>query len=133
VVYIGIGGIFGVLIGILLITAGIAVWASPAHRVFYGVAGVVMGIASFPTSNLGGFFLCMLLAIIGGSIAFAWAPAAVVAPVLDEPAPDEPTAAKPAPSAPGEQPEAPTAPDLPAAGEPPADELADGDAPAAQP
>jgi hypothetical protein len=76
VVYIGIGGVFGVLIGILLITAGIAVWASPVHRVFYGVAGVVLGVASFPASNLGGFFVCMLLAIVGGSIAFAWTPAA---------------------------------------------------------
>jgi hypothetical protein len=72
VVYIGIGGVFGVLIGILLITAGIAVWVNPEHRVFYGVAGVVLGIVSFPTSNLGGFFVCMLLAIVGGSIAFAW-------------------------------------------------------------
>ena len=74
VVYIGIGGVFGVLIGILLITAGIAVWVSPAHRVFHGVAGVVLGIVSFPASNLGGFFVCMLLAIVGGSIAFAWTP-----------------------------------------------------------
>ena len=79
VVYIGIGGVFGVLIGILLITAGIAVWVNPAHRVFYGVAGVVLGIVSFPASNLGGFFLCMLLAIVGGSIAFAWTPASPAA------------------------------------------------------
>ena len=80
VVYIGIGGVFGVLIGILLITSGIAVWANPEHRVFYGVAGVILGVASFPTSNLGGFFLCMLLAIVGGSIAFAWAPAGAGSP-----------------------------------------------------
>jgi len=76
VVYIGIGGVFGVLIGVLLVTAGIATWSNPEHRAFYGIAGVILGIASFPTSNLGGFFLCMLLAIIGGSLAFAWAPAA---------------------------------------------------------
>jgi Family of unknown function (DUF6114) len=88
VVYIGIGGVFGVLIGILLITAGIAVWASPVHRVFYGVAGVVLGIASFPASNLGGFFVCMLLAIVGGSIAFAWTPATAAAPAAAE-APDD--------------------------------------------
>lgn len=74
VIYIGIGGVFGVLIGLLLITAGIAAWANPAHRVFYGIAGIVLGIVSFPASNLGGFFLGMLLAIIGGSIGFAWTP-----------------------------------------------------------
>jgi len=74
VIYIGIGGVFGVLIGLLLIAAGIMLWVNPEHRVFYGIAGVVLGIVSFPTSNLGGFFIGMLLAVIGGSLAFAWAP-----------------------------------------------------------
>lgn len=89
VIYIGIGGVFGVLIGILLMAAGIALWANPAHRMFYGIAGIVLGIASFPASNLGGFFLGMLLAIIGGSIGFAWTPAE--APPLSA-APDGATA-----------------------------------------
>jgi len=74
-IYIGIGGVFGVLIGVMLIAAGIMLWVNPAHRVFYGIAGIVLGIASFPASNLGGFFLAMLLAIIGGALGFAWAPA----------------------------------------------------------
>jgi hypothetical protein len=76
VIYIGIGGVFGVLIGALLITCGVLLTLNPAHRQFYGIAGVVLGILSFPASNLGGFFLGMLLAIIGGSLAFAWAPLA---------------------------------------------------------
>jgi Family of unknown function (DUF6114) len=75
VIYIGIGGVFGVLIGILLIAAGIVLWVNPAHRVFYGIAGIALGIVSFPASNLGGFVLGMLLAIIGGALAFAWVPA----------------------------------------------------------
>lgn len=83
VIYIGIGGVFGVLIGLLMVAAGIAVWVNPEHRVFYGIAGVVLGIVSFPTSNLGGFFIGMLLAIVGGSLAFAWAPADPV-PAADE-------------------------------------------------
>src|SRR5215472_4758573 len=74
VIYIGIGGVFGFLIGALLITAAIAAWVNPAHRAFYGIAGVILGIASFPASNLGGFFLGMLLAVIGGALAFAWTP-----------------------------------------------------------
>jgi len=74
VIYIGIGGVFGVLIGLLLIAAGIMLWVQPVHRVFYGIASIVLGIVSFPASNLGGFFIGMLLAIIGGSIGFAWAP-----------------------------------------------------------
>jgi hypothetical protein len=75
VIYIGIGGVFGVLIGILLIAAGLVLWVNPTHRVFYGIAGIVLGIISFPASNLGGFVLGMLLAIIGGALAFAWVPA----------------------------------------------------------
>jgi Family of unknown function (DUF6114) len=74
VIYIGIGGVFGVLIGLLLIAAGIMLWGDPAHRVFYGIVGIVLGIVSFPASNLGGFFLGMLLAIVGGSLGFAWTP-----------------------------------------------------------
>lgn len=74
VIYIGIGGVFGVLIGVLMITAGIVLWANPAHRVFYSIAGVVLGLISFPASNLGGFFIGMLLAMIGGALGFAWTP-----------------------------------------------------------
>jgi len=74
VIYIGIGGVFGVLIGALMITCGVLICVNPAHRVFYGIAGVLLGILSFPASNLGGFFIGMLLAIAGGGIAFAWTP-----------------------------------------------------------
>ncbi len=75
VIYIGIGGVFGVLIGALLIVAGLATWFNAMHKTFYSIAGVVLGLASFPASNLGGLFIGMLLAIIGGAVAFAWTPA----------------------------------------------------------
>ncbi len=74
VIYIGIGGVFGVLIGALLIVAGLVTWFNPVHKTFYSIAGIVLGIVSFPASNLGGLFLGMLLAIIGGAVAFAWTP-----------------------------------------------------------
>jgi hypothetical protein len=91
VIYIGIGGVFGVLIGLLLIAAGITLWVNPVHRVFYGIASIVLGIVSFPASNLGGFFIGMLLAIVGGSIGFAWTPvepepAATASPANNRPA-----------------------------------------------
>jgi hypothetical protein len=98
VIYIGIGGVFGVLIGALMITCGVLICVNPPHRVFYGIAGVLLGILSFPASNLGGFFIGMLLAIAGGGIAFAWTP---LAPEPDAPVvigkpgeswePDDPT------------------------------------------
>ena len=74
VIYIGIGGVFGVLIGALLILSGLMTWFNATHKTFYSIAGIVLGIVSFPASNLGGLFLGMLLAIIGGAIAFAWTP-----------------------------------------------------------
>jgi Family of unknown function (DUF6114) len=74
VIYIGIAGVFGVLIGALLIVAGLATWFNQMHKTFYSIAGIVLGILSFPASNLGGLFLGMLLAIIGGAVAFAWTP-----------------------------------------------------------
>jgi hypothetical protein len=74
VIYIGIGGVSGVVIGALLIAAGTALLVDPVHRSFYGIAGILLGIGSFPASNLGGFFLGMLLAIIGGALGFAWSP-----------------------------------------------------------
>ena len=98
VIYIGIGGVFGVLIGAMMIACGVLICANPPHRTFYGITGVVLGILSFPASNLGGFFIGMLFAIAGGGIAFAWTP---LAPEPDAPVvigkpgeswdPDDPT------------------------------------------
>ncbi len=88
VVYIGIGGVFGLLIGALLIACGLLLWFSPAHHTFYAIAGVLLAVLSFITSNLGGFFLGMLLGITGGSLAFGWTPAASAEP-MREPRHDE--------------------------------------------
>ena len=74
VVYIGIGGVFGVLLGALLIACGLLLWLNPAHRTFYAIAGVLLAVLSFIASNFGGFFIGMLLGIIGGSMGFGWTP-----------------------------------------------------------
>jgi Family of unknown function (DUF6114) len=74
VVYIGIGGVFGVLLGVLLIACGLLLWLNPPHRTFYAIAGVLLAVLSFIASNFGGFFIGMLLGIIGGSMGFAWTP-----------------------------------------------------------
>ena len=47
VIYIGIGGVFGVLIGGLLVACGLLIWFHPVQRVFYSVAGVLLAVASF--------------------------------------------------------------------------------------
>ena len=88
VVYIGIGGVFGVLLGVLLIACGLLLWLNPAHRTFYAIAGVLHAVLSFIASNLGGFFIGMLLGIVGGSMGFGWTPAA------DQPPPSRPRLAR---------------------------------------
>jgi hypothetical protein len=84
VIYIGIGGVAGVIIGALLMACGVLVWFQPAHRVFYSIAGVLLAVTSFIATNLGGFFVGMLLGVVGGSVSFAWTP------ISGEPERDQP-------------------------------------------
>ena len=74
VIYVGIGGVFGVLIGGLLVACGVALWFNQAHKTFYAIAGLLLAILSFTGTNLGGFFIGMLSGIVDGSLAFGWTP-----------------------------------------------------------
>jgi hypothetical protein len=74
IIYIGIGGVFGVLIGGLLMACGLLIWFHPSQRIFYAIAGVLLAVVSFIATNLGGFFAGMLLGVTGASLSFAWAP-----------------------------------------------------------
>ncbi|MEV7672717.1 DUF6114 domain-containing protein [Streptomyces sp. NPDC000963] len=68
-------GSSALIIGVLLITLGLMMWFQPAVRVFTGVATIVLGLVSIPVSNFGGFGVGFLLALIGGGMSIAWAPA----------------------------------------------------------
>ncbi|MFE7415479.1 DUF6114 domain-containing protein, partial [Streptomyces laurentii] len=43
-------------------------------RLFYSIIGVLASLATWVTSNLGGFFIGMLLGLIGSSLTFGWLP-----------------------------------------------------------
>lgn len=73
-VSIGLEGLQSILIPVILITAGILIWAMPVHRIFYGVISLVVALYSLIGVNFGGFFIGMLLGIAGGSLAVAWSP-----------------------------------------------------------
>ena len=64
----------GILVGALVSIMGLFVWFSPSQRHFFGILIVLGSLVSFITSDLGGLLLGMLLGIIGGALAFAWAP-----------------------------------------------------------
>ncbi|MBT2403927.1 MULTISPECIES: DUF6114 domain-containing protein [unclassified Streptomyces] len=62
------------IIGVLLITLGLALWFQQGIRVFAGVASILLALVSLPVSNLGGFFIGFTLAMVGGGLALAWVP-----------------------------------------------------------
>jgi hypothetical protein len=67
-------GAGSLVIGILLIVLGICMWFQPQIKIFGGVAAILLSLVSLPVSNFGGFFIGLLLGMIGGALAIAWAP-----------------------------------------------------------
>lgn len=70
----GSTGLYSLLIPVILLSCGLLLWFSPAQRLFYSIVAVVTTIYSLMGLNLGGFFLGLLLGIIGSALAFAWTP-----------------------------------------------------------
>src|SRR3954447_11804813 len=73
-IHIGPQGFLSYLLPGVLLLAGVLVWVSPAQRLFYGIIGLLTALYSFIGLNLGGFFLGMLLGILGGALVIAWGP-----------------------------------------------------------
>lgn len=70
----GVAGLTGFLLGGLIAAMGALLWFLPEQRALLGVAIVLLALASFVYTNLGGFLIGMLLSLIGGSLGFAWHP-----------------------------------------------------------
>lgn len=89
----GIAGIATWLMAALMALMAMVMWFQPQLRVIAGVSTILFALASFLTSNLGGFLLGMLLGLVGGSLAVGWdvdKPKAE-APAEQVPADDEPS------------------------------------------
>ncbi|MEU4097603.1 DUF6114 domain-containing protein [Streptomyces sp. NPDC026673] len=86
-------GAGSLLIGVLLIVLGLSLWYQPHHRMFAGIATLLLAVISLPVANFGGLLIGMLAGLVGGSLACSWNPPAVVA---EPPTPDCPfTVAEP--------------------------------------
>jgi hypothetical protein len=72
VLHFGLYGLAGYLVPGLLALLGLMILFDPVHRTFYAVLAVLAALGTWLTSNLGGFFIGMLLGLIGGSLAFGW-------------------------------------------------------------
>ena len=71
-VHFGLYGLAGYLVPIVMGLLGLMVIFEPAHRTFYSVLAVLAALGTWLTSNLGGFFVGMLLGLVGGCLAFGW-------------------------------------------------------------
>ncbi|MEU9352609.1 DUF6114 domain-containing protein [Streptomyces griseoloalbus] len=67
-------GAGSLIIGVLLVTLGLTMWFQSATRVFAGVAAILLALVSLVVSNIGGFVVGFLLALIGGALALSWVP-----------------------------------------------------------
>lgn len=97
-------GFLAIILPLALLLCGLLLWVTPQHRYFYSVIGTVTAVYSLLGLNLGGWFLGMLLGIIGGALGFSWTPvqpaalppqpdpAATSGPLTDQPPDQQPTA-----------------------------------------
>ncbi|KAB3519195.1 hypothetical protein GC425_09355 [Corynebacterium sp. zg254] len=90
-----ISGVSTMLIGALLIVCGLCSWFTPDTRILTGVAGMLLGIVALPMSNIGGFVVGTLCAVIGSALVLSWTsadkspqPDANSAPPAEEPESD---------------------------------------------
>ncbi|MFC4041655.1 DUF6114 domain-containing protein [Dactylosporangium siamense] len=81
-VHFGPTGFLSYVIPAMLVLCGVLTWLSPGQRLFYGILGTLTALYSIIGLNLGGFFLGMILGVVGGGLAAAWSPG--TAPATDE-------------------------------------------------
>ena len=74
IIHAGLAGIFGLGLGAAIMALALIMLALPSQRYVVSVLIAVMGVASFPLSNLGGFFFGMFFSVLGASMGFAWMP-----------------------------------------------------------
>ncbi|MFF0458993.1 DUF6114 domain-containing protein [Streptomyces mexicanus] len=74
VLHIGMQGLAGYLLPALMVLCGLLTLFNPAQRLFYSLTGILLSLGTWLTSNLGGFFLGLLLGATGSCLAFGWLP-----------------------------------------------------------
>jgi hypothetical protein len=87
----GVADAAGLGVSLPLFLAGLVLLRLPQLHTLAGVAAVALAVLALITCNLGGLLAGSALGMVGGSLAFAWAPASA----MHQPAvlPDQPGAA----------------------------------------
>jgi hypothetical protein len=74
IMHIGMQGLTGYLLPSVMLLCGLLTIFSPAQRLFYSIIGILASLGTWLTSNLGGFFIGLLLGAIGSCLTFGWLP-----------------------------------------------------------
>ncbi|WP_107116994.1 DUF6114 domain-containing protein [Streptomyces curacoi] len=74
VLHVGMQGLAGYLLPALMLLLGLLILFNPAQRLFYSITAVLLSLGTWLTSNLGGFFVGLLLGVVGSCLAFGWLP-----------------------------------------------------------
>lgn len=74
ILHLNVLGLAGYLLPIVIVVCGFLLWFNPEQRLFYSILAVLLSLGTWITSNLGGFFIGLILGVVGGSLAFGWAP-----------------------------------------------------------
>ncbi|MFI6207778.1 DUF6114 domain-containing protein [Streptomyces sp. NPDC051041] len=74
VLHVGMQGLAGYLLPVLMLLCGLLTLVNPAQRLFYSLTGVLLSLGTWLTSNLGGFFVGLLLGCVGSCLVFGWLP-----------------------------------------------------------
>lgn len=74
VMHIGMQGMAGYLLPTVMILCGLLILFNPTQRLFYSLLGILLSLGTWLTSNLGGFFIGLLLGATGSCLAFGWLP-----------------------------------------------------------
>lgn len=70
----GADTLVGYVLPVIMIVCGALIVLNPRQRLFYSIVAVLASLATWVTSNLGGFFVGLLLGLVGSSLAFGWLP-----------------------------------------------------------
>ncbi|MFJ8590879.1 DUF6114 domain-containing protein [Streptomyces sp. NPDC093598] len=74
ILHVGMQGLAGYLLPAVMLLCGVLILFNPAQRLFYSVIGVLVSLGTWLTSNLGGFFVGLLLGVVGSCLTFGWLP-----------------------------------------------------------
>ncbi|MFI2206288.1 DUF6114 domain-containing protein [Streptomyces sp. NPDC020192] len=74
VMHVGMQGLAGYLLPTVMVILGLLILFNPSQRLFYSIIGILVSLGTWLTSNLGGFFIGLLLGATGSCLAFGWLP-----------------------------------------------------------